>query len=422
MCDCKKGYWHQELDEASSFLTTFNTEFGRYRYTVMPFGATVAGDVFQCKLDQCFGHIKNVIVISDDIMVVGKQHNHRDHDQALTNLLATARKCNVRLNYENLQYKQEEVDFFRETYTRNGHKPAQSKVKAIDGMPAPTCKKQIQSFIGMINYLSKFSARLSELAEPMRELCKEKLPFNWNPDHQEAFKLVKREIVTTPVLACYNYYNPRKQTVLQTDTSIKGLGACLLQDQKPVYFASKALTEAQMGYVAIELGSLAVAWVMEKFHHFLYARHFILETDQKPLETILSKSINQVTPRLQHILISTFPYHFTVRYIPGLTTQLADCMSRLGNQKDTIKLPKLYLYQITSHLSARSDSLNQLRVAMQEDDVLVLLKQEIYPRLAKQCQGSPKRITTTLDFQRGANHRRWVNLERIKNSDSKQET
>ena len=52
MCDCKKGYWHQELDEASSFLTTFNTEFGRYRYTVMPFGTTVVGDVFQHKLDQ----------------------------------------------------------------------------------------------------------------------------------------------------------------------------------------------------------------------------------------------------------------------------------------------------------------------------------------------------------------------------------
>ena len=76
----------------------------------MPFGATVAGDVFQCKVDQCFWHIKNVIVIADDIMVVGKQQNHRDHDQILTTLLETARKCNVRLNYNKLQYKKE-VDF-----------------------------------------------------------------------------------------------------------------------------------------------------------------------------------------------------------------------------------------------------------------------------------------------------------------------
>ena len=72
VCNCKKGYWHQKLDEASSFLTTFNNEIGRFRYTVMPFGITVAGDVFQHKLDQCFGKIDQVIVIVDDIMIGGK--------------------------------------------------------------------------------------------------------------------------------------------------------------------------------------------------------------------------------------------------------------------------------------------------------------------------------------------------------------
>ena len=161
-----------------------------------------------------------------------------------------------------------EVEFFGETYTIDGHKPGQSKVSAIAEMPAPTCKKQVQSFIGMINYLSKFSVRLSELAEPIRELVKEKVPFNWGPEHQEAFNLMKKEIAKVPILA---YHNPRKQTVMQTDASVKGMGACLMQEERPVYFASKALTEVQKGYVAIEIESLAVAWAMEKFHHFLYA-------------------------------------------------------------------------------------------------------------------------------------------------------
>ena len=143
----------------------------------MPFGITVAGDAFQGQLDQCFGKIDQVIVIADDIMVVGKQHNHKDHDIALTNLLETARRCNIRLNFDKLQYKKTEVNFFGETYTTDGHKPPQSKVSAIVEMPPPTCKKQVQSFIGMINYLSKFSARLSELAEPIGELSKDKVPF-----------------------------------------------------------------------------------------------------------------------------------------------------------------------------------------------------------------------------------------------------
>ena len=103
----------------------------------------------------------------------------------------------------------------------------------------------------MINYLFKFSARLSELSEPIRELSKERVLFNWGPEHREAFDVIKKELVKVPILA---YYNPNKETVLQTDTSIKGLGACLLQQGKPVYFTNKTLTETQKGYVAFELG------------------------------------------------------------------------------------------------------------------------------------------------------------------------
>ena len=89
------------------------------------------------------------------------------------------------------------------------------------------------------------------------------------------------------------------------------------------------------------------------------------------------QSLNQATPKLQRILIRTFPYHFTVCYIPGVTNHLANCLSRLGGQKDTIKLPRLYLYQITNQLCTRSESLNQLRVSMQADDELALLKHTI---------------------------------------------
>ena len=127
-------------------------------------------------------------------MIVGKKHNCSDHDQALTILLDTARSCNVQLNYEKLQYKKDEVDFFGETCTTSSHKPAQRKVSAITAMPAPTCRKQVQSFVGMINYLSKFSAQWSGLVEPIRELSKEKVPFSWGPEHKSAFDLMEKEL------------------------------------------------------------------------------------------------------------------------------------------------------------------------------------------------------------------------------------
>ena len=84
----------------------------------------------------------------------------------------------------------------------------------------------------MINYLPKFSLRLSELTEPIREHSKDKVPFNWGPEHQQTYVQMKKEIASAAVPT---YYNPKKQTTLQTNVSVKGLGVCLLQDSKPVY-------------------------------------------------------------------------------------------------------------------------------------------------------------------------------------------
>ena len=146
---------------------------------------------------------------------------------------------------------------------------------------------------------------------------------------------------------------------MQTNASIKGLGAVLLPDGHPVYFASKALTHTERGYVAIELEALVASWSMEKFHHFLYASHFTLEVDQKPLEVISSKSLNSAAPRLQRLLIRTFAYNFTVTvgYIKGENNQLADCLSHLGCMKDKISLPKLKINFTESHLCAKQDTM-----------------------------------------------------------------
>ena len=101
---------------------------------------------------------------------------------------------------------------------------------------------------------------------------------------------------------------------------------------------SKSLTDVEKGYVAIELEALAVSWACEKFHHFLYGSHFTLQTDQKPLESILARSLNEATPRLQRLLIKASAYDFSVECIPGPTNQIAHCLSQLGCIKDNIVL------------------------------------------------------------------------------------
>ena len=235
------------------------------------------------------------MIIADDIMIIGYQEDEWDHDKAFTQVLETAKKNNIKLHFNKIQYKQKEVKFFGETYMTQGCKTSDTKVKAITKMPQSINLKDLQTFLGMIQYLSKFSPRIAELTEPLWDLTKKHAPYVWGPEHNPAFNNIKKELVQAPIL---RYYNLKKQTVLQTDASIKELGACLLQDGHPIYFASKSLQDMECGYVAIELEAFAVAWAMEKFHHFLYASHFILETNQKLLETILTKILTEATPQL----------------------------------------------------------------------------------------------------------------------------
>ena len=372
--DCSKGYWHEELTEESSLLTTFNCSLGRYRFTRMPFGVSVAGDVFQRKLDECIRDIRNVYCIADDIMVVGYEEDHSDHDKALTNLFQRAEKCNLKFNLDKIQYKKKEVSFFGETYTTTGRKPDPGKVEAIRTMKQPENKKELQSFLGLCQYLTKFTPELASLSEPLRFLTRKNAIFEWTQQHTRAFDRIKQTLTKEQELA---HFDPEKETVIQTDASIKGLGACLLQEGKPVYYASRAIGEAEKNYVAIELESLAVAWAFEKLHHFIYGKKFKLQTDQKPLATILSRSQNASTPRLQRLLNRAFQYDFDVEYIKGETNVLADCLSRLGVTKDHIKLPKAMVHSVSVELPATKDFLDRVRTATRKDQELQLLTQQV---------------------------------------------
>ena len=107
----------------------------------MPFGITVTGNVFQRQLDQCFGKIDQVIVIADDIMMVGKQHNHRDHDIALKICYRQQEDVTSGLTLVSCITRKLKLISLEKHTLQDSCKPAQSKVSAIVEMPPPTSKK-----------------------------------------------------------------------------------------------------------------------------------------------------------------------------------------------------------------------------------------------------------------------------------------
>ena len=108
--------------------------------------------------------------------------------------------------------------------------------------------------------------------------------------------------------------------------SKEGFGAVILQEEQPIYYASRALTSAEKNYQNLECEAQAAVWGMEKFHFFLYGRKFILQTDQKPLVSILRKHMIDVSPRIQRITIHAWQYDFVPQHIPGRNNVISDAL------------------------------------------------------------------------------------------------
>ena len=137
-----------------------------------------------------------------------------------------------------------------------------------------------------------------------------------------------------------------------------------------MYFASKSPATAQHNYLAIELEALAVLWAVQKFHHYLYETSFMIQTDQKPQQAILGKSLVEAIPWMQRLLLPTIPYDMTVEYIKGETNFIANCLSRAPVAEDTIKLPILQVNQITAHTGCTQDRIDRLQQSTVKDDTL----------------------------------------------------
>ena len=163
--DAKDGFYQISLDEQSSLKTTFWTPFGRYRYLRMPFGVSVAPEEFERSLHEKLDGLPGTVVIRDDVLVMGQGDTHEqavaDHDSKLRRLLQ--REVNLKLNKATINLRQTEVHFMGHVVTSQGLKPDPGKVKAVEEMPSPTCKKELSSLLGFVNYLSKFLPRLSKL-------------------------------------------------------------------------------------------------------------------------------------------------------------------------------------------------------------------------------------------------------------------
>ena len=352
-------------------------DIGRFQWTRLPMGSIVAQDVFQRKLNTIFLDIPGVMGIADDMVIYGK--TYLEHDRHLINFLNFYRKNTLTLNPDKMQFRLPQVSFFGHQWSAKGLSPDPKKIAAVKRMDLPRDVETMRSFLGIVNSLNRFSPRLAELIEPLREVCRQDTEFQLTKSVCVAFLKTKEEISRNITLP---YFNPRSDTTLQTDASKKGLGAVILQDSKPVMFASRALTGAEKNYQNLERECLATIWGMEKFHYFPYGKHFTLETDQKPLVSIYKKHMVDISPRIQRLVVRSFPYQpFDVQYRRGKEIPLTDALSRVSPtpvEEDGIQLPIVAVNLITSSVPVSSSEIEMIHGETARDPTLNLLRHYIH--------------------------------------------
>ena len=305
--DMDKGYWQVVLDPESRKYTTMALDIGRFQWKCMPMGTAVASDIFEKKLDSVYMGLPGVIGIADDMVVYVTSES--EHDRNLIQFLETTRSNGLRLNKA-----KKEVSFFGYTWNTTGLSPDPKKIQSIMDMTFPEDKETMHSFLRLMNFLNRYSSCLAQISSPLRELVHKNGHYTVTEEHRSAFQAIKAKFAKKILLP---YFSTEKQCTLQVDASKKGFGAVLLQDGNPVYYASRSLSNTEKNYQNLERECMTAVWGMDKFHYFLYGRHFVLQTDQKPLVSIFKKHMTDVSPSIQRLKIRTWNYDFTPEYLPG---------------------------------------------------------------------------------------------------------
>ena len=326
--DANSGFFQIPLSQESRLYTTFITPFGRFCYNRLPFGITSAPEHYQKRMSRILTDQPGSLCQMDDILVYGV--NEKEHNRCLFRVLQKLSDSGVTLNEDKCIIAKPEVPFLGQLLGKDGIKSDPEKLRAITEIERPSNVKDVRRILGMVNQLGKFIPNLAEMTKPLRDLLSKKNLWTWGRHQEKTFQTIKQSLSSQVVLA---YYDMSKPTMVSADSSSYGLGSVLLQQHdniwKPVAYASRSLTPVEQRYGQIEKECLAITWSCEKFQDFLIGLKFHVETDHKPLVSILgSKNLDDMTPRIQRFRMRLMKFHFSIFHVPGKLICTADTLSR----------------------------------------------------------------------------------------------
>ena len=229
--DLKMGFHQVELHKDSRYITTFVSSLGLFRYKRLMFGISSAPEKYQQIVRDVLRGCKGVANIADDIIVHGK--TVEEHDKRLHYVLCTLQKRGMTLNPNKCEFRLSKLVFFGHELTSKGVNPSEEKVAAIKDAKPPRNISEVRSFMGLVQYSSKFIPDLATVAKPIQELTRKSVTYQWGKAQQEAFDELKLRLCSAETLA---YFDVKRQTRIVADGSPWALGAILVQKHDDLWY------------------------------------------------------------------------------------------------------------------------------------------------------------------------------------------
>jgi hypothetical protein len=377
--DLRSGYHQIKIRPCDIPKTAFSTRYGLYEYLVMSFGLTIApayimylmNSVFMTELD------KFVVVFIDDFLVYYK--NEEEHAEHLRIVLQRLRDHKLYAKFSKFEFWLDSVKVLGHTISNEGISVDPSKVQEVMDWKPPKFVHQIRSFFGLAGYYRRFVPDFSRIAKPMTELLKKRVKFVWDEKCENAFQTLKQYLTSAPVLAQPDNSKPYE---VYCDASVTGLGCVLMQENRVIAYASRALHPHEKNYPTHDLELAAFVHALKIWRHYLMGTRCNIYTDHKSLKYIFTQA--DLNMRQKRWLELIKDYDLEVHYHPGKANVVADALSRKANVvADTLcsELSKLRLEIVPqgtlNAISVETSLWDQSLMSQASDEGIKTIKQRL---------------------------------------------
>jgi hypothetical protein len=340
--DITDAYNRLRIKEGEEWKTAFRTKFGHFEYLVMPFGLTNAPAAFQRYVNSVIKDYLYDFVIAylDDIIIFSD--SKEDHIRHVKLVLRNLRMAKLQVKLRKCEFHVQETDFLGHRITQEGIETDKTKVQAIRDWPQPKNVKELQSFIGMINYYRRYIQGYASIMVPLFKLLKKDIDYEWGPEQEKAFKQAKHYLTTAPILAQFDYEKP---TTLETDASDFAIGATMTQEgpdgkRRVIAYYSRKMIDAELNYDIHDKELLAIVTALQQWRVYLEGAKFPIRiiTDHKNLTYFqTTKVLTRRQARWSEILSQ---YWFTIEHCKGKDNERADALSRRPDHEEGVRKPE----------------------------------------------------------------------------------